>query len=290
MVRFRLISTLIAATLLCGVASAQEFSVRANRGLNLRAEPSLNADIADTVSSGAVLQVEDTSGRWLKIRRDGGHAWLADWVNYTRIEDDTASDSEIDNCCFIDRQCNTDSEWISGYWAFQNKHCRAPNPLASTSLPANDAEGASPPTARPTVEGSEAFQTRVNAALDLLLSRAPQWYKYVTDGLNKIREARHAGVSGAYVDERTFDISDNHVFLNGGYERSVMWLASIIVHDACHVHQSDAGKRFFGRDAELECLQLQLTAHQAVDPFDRFASYLRTLIENINNPEYQWWH
>ena len=30
---------------------------------------------------------------------------------------------DIDNCCFVDRQCTTDNEWVSGYWAFQNNEC-----------------------------------------------------------------------------------------------------------------------------------------------------------------------
>ena len=34
--------------------------------------------------------------------------------------------SGIDNCCFVDRQCSTDQEWIDGYWAFQNNQCSAP--------------------------------------------------------------------------------------------------------------------------------------------------------------------
>ena len=30
---------------------------------------------------------------------------------------------EIDNCCYVDRECTTDFDWVSGYWAFQNKEC-----------------------------------------------------------------------------------------------------------------------------------------------------------------------
>ena len=34
-----------------------------------------------------------------------------------------ASSSQIDNCCFVDRQCTTDHEWVDGYYAYQNGHC-----------------------------------------------------------------------------------------------------------------------------------------------------------------------
>ena len=50
--------------------------------------------------------------------------------------------SDIDNCCFVDRQCSSDQQWIDGYWAFQNKQCTAPaqpaqsQPVASGPPPA----------------------------------------------------------------------------------------------------------------------------------------------------------
>ncbi|MCY4070755.1 MAG: hypothetical protein OXG60_05620 [Chloroflexi bacterium] len=33
--------------------------------------------------------------------------------------------SQTNNCCSIDRQCNTDEEWIRGWWAFRNNQCAA---------------------------------------------------------------------------------------------------------------------------------------------------------------------
>ncbi len=36
--------------------------------------------------------------------------------------------AQIDNCCFLDRQCSSDQEWTNGYWAFQNGQCHAPAP------------------------------------------------------------------------------------------------------------------------------------------------------------------
>ncbi|MCY4070756.1 MAG: hypothetical protein OXG60_05625 [Chloroflexi bacterium] len=33
--------------------------------------------------------------------------------------------SQTNNCCSIDRQCNTDEQWIRGWWAFQHNQCGA---------------------------------------------------------------------------------------------------------------------------------------------------------------------
>ncbi|MCY3833819.1 MAG: SH3 domain-containing protein [Chloroflexi bacterium] len=127
--------------LLLGVASAQEYAIRANRGLNLRVAPSLNADIADTVSSGSTLQVVGKLNRWLKIYRNGRDVWLADWVDYSRVESSEPTGSQpptapIDNCCHVDRQCQSDQQWVDGYWAYQNGQCAAPAQPAA-SAPAN---------------------------------------------------------------------------------------------------------------------------------------------------------
>ncbi len=47
----------------------------------------------------------------------------------------------IDNCCFVDRQCQSDQDWVNGYWAFQNNQCSAPagSPAPASSPPAGPA-------------------------------------------------------------------------------------------------------------------------------------------------------
>ncbi len=47
--------------------------------------------------------------------------------------------AQVDNCCFVNRQCNTDSEWTDGYWAYHRNECPrgASAGQASASPPAN---------------------------------------------------------------------------------------------------------------------------------------------------------
>ncbi len=139
----------VVCMLLLGVASAQPFSIHANRGLNLRAAPSLNAEIADTVPSGSILQVVGKLHRWLKIDRNGREVWLADWTDFSRVDSSEATEAQqpttpVDNCCGIDRQCQSEAEWEAGYWAYQNGQCPAsaqPQPVTPAqpvaSAPAN---------------------------------------------------------------------------------------------------------------------------------------------------------
>ena len=159
--KLRLASLVLFALLTSNIVTAQEYRIRANRGLNLREGSSLQSRIVYTVHAGDILQVVGSFNRWLKIDHGVGVAWLADWTDYSRVDDTPApatpatpaSSTPIDNCCFVDRQCNSDNEWTHGYWAFQNGECPAPSqpalsqPAVLISLP--PAPGGRPQPLRP---------------------------------------------------------------------------------------------------------------------------------------------
>ena len=137
------LAVLLSVFVLCSVASAQDYQIRTDANVNLRATYSLEGEIVEAVPAGTILQVVGTFNRWLKINRNGNALWLADWVGYTRVTDGGQTQSQIDNCCFVDRQCHSDAEWTSGYWAFQNNQCAAPlqSRLQISSQPANSSTG-----------------------------------------------------------------------------------------------------------------------------------------------------
>ena len=128
----KLFVILNAMFILCGVASAQSYSIRVTFNTNLRSAGSLQASIIETAASGTTLNVVSELNRWLRISRNGNEVWMASWVGHTRVESDTQTQtstqatSNIDNCCFVDRQCSNDQEWTDGYWAFQNGLCAVP--------------------------------------------------------------------------------------------------------------------------------------------------------------------
>ena len=139
--RIRVFAVMIAALAFCGLASAQGYSIRVAFNTNLRAEHSLESDVVESAPAGSILQVVDSFDRWLKIDRSGREVWMASWVRHTRIAEggqpaaQPASNvpAQVDNCCFVDRQCTSDQDWENGYWAFQNGQCAAPaQPQAQT--------------------------------------------------------------------------------------------------------------------------------------------------------------
>ena len=168
--------------------TAQEYSIRANRGLNLRAAPSLTADIADTVTSGTIMQVVGKSGSWLKItpkrKRSlaGGLGQLqprrgqranrssaarqrlsttaASWIDFasairngstatgpyqnghcaapaqpqpvTPAQPAASAPANVDNCCFVDRQCLSDQEWVERLLGVSERSVRRAGAAASS--------------------------------------------------------------------------------------------------------------------------------------------------------------
>ncbi|MDE2821189.1 MAG: SH3 domain-containing protein [Chloroflexota bacterium] len=134
MIKAMQFSIMVWVFVLCNVASAQTYSIRVQFNTNLRSAASLDSQVLDSAPAGSVLQVLEHAGRWLKINRNGREVWMADWVSYSRVEDSApaapanVSPAQVDNCCFVDRQCNNAQDWDNGYWAFQNGQCAAPAP------------------------------------------------------------------------------------------------------------------------------------------------------------------
>ena len=122
--------TIIVLLMISWAASAQGYTIRLTYNTNLRVANSLTSGIVETAPAGSILQVFGQQDRWLQIDRAGSQVWMAGWVSFSRVEGSAPtgapSQTPIDNCCFVDRQCNTDREWTDGYWAFQNGQCEAP--------------------------------------------------------------------------------------------------------------------------------------------------------------------
>lgn len=255
------------------MALAEAYQIRVAYHTNLRASYSLNSARVETVPAGTTLQVIGSHDRWLKIRRQDREVWMASWVAHTRLEAQGTSPADIDNCCFLNWQCQTDEAWRRGWAAFQNDQCEAEAPIA--------------------VQGGEGFRELILESLELLRRRSPSWYLYTIGGLDKVVQ------TGSYED--TFINYHTRVFYyhsddawSAGLSRQEhrAYTASILVHEACHVHRHEAGFAYQGWQAreEAACTGAQLEAYEAIDPGAPRAPWLRELLANIDNPEYQWWH
>lgn len=322
----KILAAMMAVLLSLSFAAAQAYYISTNYNTNLRESGSLNARIVETVARGTTLHVVGNAGRWLQISRNGSQLWMADWVSHDRVDgsQDTASQpaSNIDNCCFVDRQCNSDQEWTDGYWAFQNGQCAAPvqtqtqtsnPPVTSTvatvdnccfvdrqcntdaewtngywafqnnqcSAPvqavAIDQAGCAAPLdpaaanlPRPVVDGPDRFVRRVNNVLDWLQRRAPEWYVFVITGGTRITQSTVYGKSFARLSHREMHIDPTSAFRGEGRTADYIILASILAHEACHIHDYDAGVANKGWDWEIRAEGRELDVLNALDPYGRY--------------------
>ena len=320
------VAPVIALLITFGTASAQNYHIRVSFNTNLRSSPSLQADIVKTVRSGKTLQVVGQQGRWLRIGQGAREMWMANWVRYTRVESADPTQSDVDNCCFVDRQCNSDQEWTNGYWAYQNNQCGAPSQTQSqTSVP--------PTTSQPgavdnccnvdrhcssdqdwvngfyayqnqqclvpgqfdnrhgvIIEGGAGFISQMEDSLETLRTRAPHWYDYTISGLNRIVQRLSSDNPGMHVDSKTFylDYTDEYP---AGFDP---WLhisnsAAMLAHEACHAHRHYAGLESGGYPGEKACLGVNIEVLKAVNAPGHWIAIYQRLLDNIDDPANQWW-
>ncbi len=310
---------IVLAFLICATASAQTYSIRVTNNTNLRESYSLESRRIETVPAGTTLQVVGSFNRWLKVNRGGGEAWIASWVSHSRVEGQNVSvntvSADIDNCCFVDRQCGSDSEWQSGYWAFQNNECSAPTQaLSSVSPPATGTAADQVDNCcfigwqcnsdqdweqgfhayqenrckhrGMAIEGPEGFVAQVHGALDLLQAHAPNWYDYVTSGLSKIRVTTEATYSGINPSTAVWVMPPHRA------DRSTTSWISSLAHEACHVHRHRSGQEGDALTEESACVTAGRDALQAANPpgAQGDIAWFNSLLANMHRPECQWWH
>ena len=322
----RIVSAGIAILLLCGVAAAESYCIRTERRINLRTGASLQHRVVETAPVGMSLHVTGAHGRWLKISRSGDDAWMANWVSYSRVDNCDGSQpassagsqpgGDINNCCFVDRQCHSEQDWTDGYWAFQNKQCQAPSRPAQSQQPAAAQPASSAPAQADNccslgwqchndddwqkgyfafqenscehpwlkIHGDGAFLGRVKTALAILQNGAPTWYDYAAQsGLHLITQiGYHDRRGGFHPGEMAF-------YTSGYHAGDELWFASAIVHEACHAYQWVTGTMVEGWRNEAPCLDVQIAMYDVIDPSNYSRRNLVNLRENIENPEYWWW-
>ena len=313
-----LVAILLLLVFAGGVASAQSYQIRVTNNTNLRASHSLDSAVITSARAGSTLQVVGQHNRWLNISRDGGSYWMAGWVGYTRVDAEAAAPpADIDNCCFVDRQCQTDQQWTDGYWAYQNKQCSAPATTVSDMSPAPETATSATDMNnccflgwncqsdkdwergyrdfqvgkcehQVSIEGSDGFKTMLYEALKLLREQSPHWYVYIINALPKIRE-----VAGSQLWVYTYrgEVEwgrDYNIWMRQEYDL----VAGALAHEACHVYNARSGQ--FHIDDELgderACVQIEIQVLQEIGSDPRDIRDQQNLLANMHKPECQWWH
>lgn len=242
--------------------------------MNIRESPTTSSPVVATAVTGGFFTVIQKTIRgnycWLKIRSGTPpDPWEPGWIAVTKwvqagprnrfldpgvTAPPPTAPSDIDNCCFVDRQCRTEQEWIDGYWAHQNRQCVAQPQIPVANL------------SRPRIEGSEAFVRVVNEVLNLMESKAPAVYQYIVSVTSLITEhGDEENVQGrcayGFAYKNTGRASLGTCLVLGG--SGVYGIASVLAHEACHLHYDDIDPATGEYDHE-RCFQAGRDARQAL--------------------------
>lgn len=230
--------------------------------MNIRESPTTSSPVVAGAQAGDTFTViQKTIGAnwcWLKISL----GWMAgtERVRGTRTNrftdtgataPPTTEPSHIDNCCFVDRQCTTEQEWIDGYWAYQNRQCDAQPQITDANL------------SRPRIVGSEAFVRVVNESLNLMERKAPALYIYIVSVTRVIEEHApdHIACGLAYVG--TGRTSLGSCINEEGMPGALYGVAGVLAHEACHHHGDDIDPETGEFDHE-PCFQSTIDARAAL--------------------------
>ena len=284
-----------------GAALAQDnYTIRPTFQSNLRAEPSLNAKVAELIEPAIPLLVVGEDGDWLVITRFGKTVYMANWIPYSVVGHGEILTIESE---FADITCAADTPYqdIGGqrYYSFGGSceitrisdidmlpEATAVEVDSETSADAETGGAAEQPDVTPVspiveqdfeLVGKEAVVEQVKESLMELYAISPNWYDYVADVIDKIvgyedqpssPYFNHNASAYVYSSTRTMYVGD-YVALQGfGMRELAVGVASVLVHEACHVHQHNKRLDFKYPDREIMCNVVQLK-----------------LVEDLHSPE-----
>lgn len=204
--------------------------------------------------------------------KDGYHAHQNNQCQAPAPQVSTAAQTQnVDNCCFIGWQCNSNEDWNRGYQAYQNNQCGNNTTTSPSAI------------RLPIIEGSGSFVQRTREALEFLRVKSPVWFNYVVSKVRKIMENPNVPHARAHVREGSVSINDLAVRKVERYYP----LSSILVHEACHIHQWESGKYdaltwnlLANSDLERECYAIQAQVLSEVLPGHRGIGLLRCLAKH----------
>ena len=206
--------------------------------MNIRQSPSTSSPVVAGAEAGDVFNVleQRVGGRWCWLRTSLG--WLADtervraytpnrFADTGSIASPTTVPSDIDNCCFVDRHCTTEQQWIDGYWAHQNGQCGAPPQFSGVNL------------SRPHIVGSETFVHVVTESLNLMERMLPSLYQYIVSATSVIEEHGPDRCDWGLAYTGTGRTSLGSCLVEGQMPKPLYVVAAYLAHEACHHHGED---------------------------------------------------
>ena len=165
-----------------------------------------------------------------------------------------------------------------------------PDPREATPVPETIAvatrvpKSTMPEVEMPRIDGGGWFATSIGHAMDYLKNRLPDWYIYVATNTRSIGRSPER-------DRSTANGRTKHTAIAPAHLDPIIVLASVLVHEACHMVQYDRGVRKSWSDykgemqREKECLRVQ---RDMMRDYDRNHWFTDELTEMLSWSDGEW--
>jgi len=146
------------------------------------------------------------------------------------------------------------------------------------------------------IVGSDGFVAQVEAALYLLADRAPETFAWVEWSIQDVFLTPFPSGTAQDVIEGKVRVAQDQAFAPGhNPDNQVVWLAGVLVYQACIINLYRGGEDYSSDTAAVTCIKEQIVALKRLDRRYHFArvvedhlydTFSHDLIESVPEPEY----
>ena len=217
--------------------------------MNIRSGASTSSSVVAKARAGDEFAVASSrrgvTWCWLKI----GTGWLANTsrVRATEPAQPLATGSaapvvsqsaNINNCCFVNRQCLTEQEWIDGFWAYQRQECPVQASTEHVSQPAAPHAIINSQGRRIPIYGDDEFRLTIARGFYYLRDNLPQWWQYVSIIDDVKFNTKEGNCAYACADWPYKSV----MFGPHAYGKDASRIAASLIHETCHIYQWQEGR------------------------------------------------
>lgn len=251
----RIFIVLTATVFFYHAAAAQEdttYVIRTKHNTELHSAAAVGSSIVATVNEGMNLHVVGESKGWLEVLHEGRTAWMPEWLDHHVV-----TDAELFKAAtrFADVSCQKGAVWRPGFegriYNFSAMECSLILRPDERVLPAHEQDIL--------VEGAKTVAFKANLALSALKTKAPEWYGYVANVVDKVI-GYNDDSSCREINARTNSAT---ICIGKHAAETVPRLIGNIVREACHVYERRAGLNLSWRDSQVLCHAIERYALEA---------------------------
>ena len=221
--------------------------------MNIRELPSTTSRVvakAQAASSFAVAaSIRGDKWCWLNITQGWlahtAHVQATEPLRTLRTTAATSASTEtqqtqpnIDNCCFVNLNCQSEQDWVDGFWAFRRQECSVQGASEQISTPAAPHYIINSQGRRIPIYGDEEFRLTIARGFFYLRDRLPRWWQYVAI----IDDVKYGGKEGNCNYACANWPYKNVRFGPIAYGQSASTIAQTLIHESCHLYQWQEGR------------------------------------------------